>query len=159
MKILKYTLLLFILIAWGCTDYLDIVPEKTQELGLLFERKNEAYKALSTCYTYLPKNDDLYGSAVMLTDELTSPTRQAVNGLEIMRGKQGTNSPILDYWSSFTAGSWQGSLWNAIRDCNTLIENIHQVPDMHITTFYFYVCTGRYLFKTKIVLFLPLLKK
>ena len=132
MKILKYSFFILILSSWACTDYLDIVPEKTQELDLIFKRKTEAYKALATCYSYLPNNDDLYGTSVLMSDELTSPTRQAVNGIEIMQGKQSSNAPILDYWSGFTGGSWQGSFWNAIRDCNIFIENIHNVPDMTV---------------------------
>lgn len=121
--------LLLTIFAAGC-EYLDIVPEKTQELSLVFERKEQAYKALATCYSYLPKSDDLYGTHVTMTDELTSPIRQSVNGLEIMRGKQAVGDPLLSLWQGFNGGSWQPSLYNAINDCNIFLENIEKVPDM-----------------------------
>ena len=42
---------------FSCDEYLDIVPDQTQQIDLLFERKEVAYTALATCYAYLPKND------------------------------------------------------------------------------------------------------
>ena len=42
---------------FSCDNYLDIVPDQTQQVDLLFERKEVAYTALATCYAYLPKND------------------------------------------------------------------------------------------------------
>ena len=114
----------------GCEDYLDIVPDKTQELELLFDRQEQAYKALATCYSYLPQNDDLYGTQVLRTDELTTPLRQVTNGIEIMRGKQSVNDPLLGFWSGYNGGAYQNSLFQAINDCNIFIENIQEVPDM-----------------------------
>ena len=44
---MKKILLIFIgFLIMSCDDYLDIVPDKTQELSLLFERKEAAYTAL-----------------------------------------------------------------------------------------------------------------
>ncbi|SMO83770.1 Starch-binding associating with outer membrane [Saccharicrinis carchari] len=131
----KYTNILLVLLAalmLASCEYLDIVPEKTQELSLVFERKEQAYKALATCYSYLPKSDDLYGTHTVMTDELTSPIRQSVNGIEIMRGKQSVGNPMLSFWQGYNggAGVWQHSLYNAINDCNIFLENIGKVPDM-----------------------------
>ena len=123
-------LALFTLLLSGCSDYLDIVPDKTQELELLFDRQQQAYKALATCYSYLPKNDDLYATHVLTTDELTTPIRQVTNGIEVMRGKQNVNDPLLGLWTGYSGGAYQYSLFRAINDCNIFIENIHLVPDM-----------------------------
>lgn len=116
----------------SCKDYLDIVPDKTQELELLFDREEQAYKALATCYSYLPLNDDLYGSQALMTDELTTPLRQVTNGIEVMRGKQTVNNPLLGFWTGYMGGGnvYQHSLYRGINDCNILIENIGTVPDM-----------------------------
>lgn len=114
----------------GCKDYLDIVPEKTQELELLYERKQQAYKALATCYSYLPKNDDLYSTHVLLTDELTTPIGQTVNGKLVMQGSQNVNDPLLPYWSGYKGGQDQFSLFQGINNCNILIANINAVPNM-----------------------------
>lgn len=130
-ELIKRVLIISVVVLMGsCKDYLDIVPDKTQELELLFDRQEQAYKALVTCYSYLPKNDDLYGTHVLATDELTTPIRQVTNGIEIMRGKQNANDPLLGFWSGFNGGEYQGSLFRAINDCNIFIDNIHLVPDM-----------------------------
>ncbi len=134
MKLFKNILLLALVLVSsflaGCEDYLDIVPDKTQELELLFDRQEQAYKALATCYSYLPQKDDIYGTQILRTDELTTPLRQVTNGIEIMRGKQSVNDPLLGFWTGYNGGAYQNSLFRAINDCNIFIENIHLVPDM-----------------------------
>lgn len=125
---------MLLLVASGCSDYLDIVPDKTQQVELLFESREKAYTSLATCYHYLPKFDVPFSSYVFASDELTEPTDHNVNGLDLMRGKQNTNEPLMSYWSGYNDGdSEQESLFRAIRDCNILIENIHNVMNMPIT--------------------------
>ena len=61
-KNIKYILALLLACSGtGCANYLDVVPDKTQEVSLLFERKESAYRALATCYHYLPFFDNSYG--------------------------------------------------------------------------------------------------
>lgn len=115
----------------SCTDYLDIVPDKTQEIELLFERKEAAYTALSTCYHYLPQQDGVYSTHSFMSDELTTPIQQETPGVELMRGKQSSLDPLMGFWSGYYAhGRIQESLFRALRDCNIFIENIHLVRDM-----------------------------
>jgi len=115
----------------GCGDYLDIVPDKTQQVDLLFERKEAAFTSLATCYHYLPQNDGVYSSHVFASDEVTTPIQQETPGIDLMRGKQSASNPIMGLWSGHYAnGRSQESLFMAIRDCNILIENIDQVIDM-----------------------------
>jgi len=136
MKNLKYIILLgiFLNIFTSCKDYLDIVPDKTQEIELLFERKEAAYKALSTCYHYLPQQDGVYATHAFASDALTTPLAQETPGVELMRGKQTSDNPLLGFWSGYSAyGRSQESLFEAIRACNTFIENIDGVVDMNST--------------------------
>jgi hypothetical protein len=115
----------------SCEDYLDIVPDGTQELSLLFNRKETAYNALANCYSYLPQNDGTYASYVLASDELAVPVPKEPNAIKLMKGQQSVSSPLMGYWSGFSAtGKGQGSLWEGIRSCNTLIENIDLVVDM-----------------------------
>lgn len=124
-----YLILLALLgvLSTSCDKYLDIVPEKTQELELLFNRKEQAYRALATCYSYLPKQDNLYETYVLATDELTTPLAQTTAAIDLMRGMQSANSPMMSLWEGFGD---QRSLFQGISDCNILIENIRKVPDM-----------------------------
>lgn len=116
---------------FACDSYLDIVPDKTQQIDLLFERKEAAYTALSTCYHYLPQNDAVYSTYVFASDEVTTPNQQETPGVELMRGKQSATNPIMGLWSGHYAhGKSQESVFMGIRDCNILIDNIDQVIDM-----------------------------
>lgn len=123
-------LLTIILSLPSCSDYLDIVPDKTQELELLFDREQQSYKALATCYSYLPQSDDIYSSQALMTDELTTPLRQSTRGMEIMKGMQTVNDPLLGLWTGYGGAMYQVSLFRAIYDCNTFIQHIDLVPDM-----------------------------
>jgi len=112
---------------FSCNNYLDIVPDQTQQVDLLFERKEVAYTALATCYAYLPKNDGVYTSFMTMSDEITTPIAKETNGVRIMKGQQSASNPKFGLWSGWED---QGSLWEGIRHCNILIENIHNVVDM-----------------------------
>ncbi|MDD3077508.1 MAG: RagB/SusD family nutrient uptake outer membrane protein [Paludibacter sp.] len=128
-KIFLYSLPIIIFSA--CADYLDVVPDKTQEVDLLFQRKDAAYNALATCYHFLPQQDGVYSTYVFASDELTTPLAKETPGVEMMRGKQNADDPILGYWNdTISTGYTQYSLWKAIRVCNTFIGNIDKVNDM-----------------------------
>ena len=112
---------------FSCDEYLDIVPDQTQQIDLLFERREVAYSALATCYAYLPKNDGVYTSFMMMSDEVTTPIAKETDGIRIMKGQQSSSNPKFGLWSGWQD---QGSLWEGIRHCNVLIENIYNVVDM-----------------------------
>ncbi len=135
MKLKIKTLVLFtlaIVALTSCEKYLDIVPDGTQELNLLFNRKETAYNALANCYSYLPQNDGTYSSYVLLSDELTVPVPKETDAIRVMKGQQTVSNPLMGYWSGFGAiGKGQGSLWEGIRSCNILIDNIDFVVDMN----------------------------
>lgn len=128
----KYLILIVLsLLSFSCDDYLDIVPDKTQELSLLFQRKNAAYTALVTCYSYIPQNDGIYSTFVLASDEFTTPQAKETDAIRLMKGLQTTSDPIMSYWSGYGAsGRGQGGLFQGIRACNELIENIDKVVDM-----------------------------
>jgi hypothetical protein len=121
-----------LIVLTSCENYLDIVPDKTQELSLLFNRKETAYNALANCYSYLPQNDGIWSTFVLASDELTTPLAKETDAIKLMKGQQSVSSPKLSYWSGYGAnGRGQGSLWEAIRSCNVLVENIDLVVDMN----------------------------
>ncbi|HYW96196.1 MAG TPA: RagB/SusD family nutrient uptake outer membrane protein [Bacteroidales bacterium] len=124
-------LILLTLVTVSCDRYLDIVPDKTQEVSLLFQRQEAAYKALVTCYHYLPMDDAVYSTYAFASDMLTTPVEQETPGVEMMRGKQSTSDPLMGYWAGHYAnGRSQESLFRAIRDCNIFIDHIGEVMDM-----------------------------
>ena len=132
-KIYLSCLVITISLLSGCSDYLDIVPDKAQEIELMFERKEAAYKALATCYHYLPQEDGVYSTSAFASDELTTPIAKETPGVELMRGKQSVDNPIMGLWhDTYPYGRMQESLFKAIRACNIFIENIDLVKDMKV---------------------------
>lgn len=113
-------------------DYLDIVPDKTEDVSLLFEQKESAYRALATCYHFLPNHDGVYSNEAMASDELTVNFFQGViPGRDIMRGQQNADNPIMGYWNDTQmVVRTQESMWKGIYACNVLIDNIEHVYDM-----------------------------
>ncbi|MDP4238385.1 MAG: RagB/SusD family nutrient uptake outer membrane protein [Bacteroidota bacterium] len=130
-NLLLYFFLFSLLLLSGCSNYLDIVPDKTQDISLLFQRRQAAYNALATCYHYLPQEDGVYSTYAFASDELTTPVAKETPGVELMRGKQTAANPLMGLWDdTYPSGRTQESLFKAIRCCNTFIENIHLVMDM-----------------------------
>jgi hypothetical protein len=113
-------------------NYLDIVPDKTEDISLLFEQRESAYRALSTCYHFLPNHDGVYANEAMASDELTVNFFQGtIPGRDIMRGQQSADDPIMGYWNdTWMVVRTQESMWKGIYACNVLIDNIDHVYDM-----------------------------
>jgi hypothetical protein len=119
------------------------VPDKTQEISLLFDRRESAYRALATCYTYMPQYDLTYG-LLGSSDEMIMTYDRVTHGKQVMMGMLTADYPVMSYWSgssdgwgalvnttAYNAGVYDTSpLWDAIRVCNTFMENIAHVPDM-----------------------------
>lgn len=117
----------------GC-NYLDIVPDNTVQVGSLFENRDMALTALSTCYRYIPQYEKLHESISLAGDEWVgrldadhAENRGLLRGMHLMQGWNNSNNPILNYWSG---GGGAASLYQGIRICNIFFENIENVPDL-----------------------------
>ncbi len=115
-------------------NYLDIVPDNTVQVNSLFENRDMALTALSTCYRYMPNFEKLHWSMSLAGDEWVgrldaevADSRANTRGEKLMRGWNNSNDPILSYWSG--AGG-VNSLYQGIRVCNIFFENIENVPDL-----------------------------
>jgi hypothetical protein len=138
---MKYFKYLRIIIVAACTflmtacNYLDLVPEGDPTLETAFSGRVNAQKYLFTCYSYLPSaEDNLWGHPAMMGgDELwwdqdywyTLEDGRA--GIAIAWGYQEANNPWQNYWDGGRGGR---NLFQAIRDCNIFLENIHQPYDI-----------------------------
>ncbi len=130
-KILIIVLLPTLFSVVGCKKFLDIVPDNTPELNQAFSLRVMALRYLATCYNRLPANNALGSENFLLADEfwLNSTANFSSGGYPawyIAMGQQNANAPLLDWWGSNGGGAY----WQAINDCNVLIERIHEVPDM-----------------------------
>lgn len=135
-KFIKYTFLgIMALTAGSCSDYLDVMPDNSQDISALFNRKEQAYKALATCYHYLPEFDNTY-TFLGMSDEMIMNYQRVTDGKNAVLGKVDADHPIMSYWYGDYGGSWaehapmETSIFIPMRICNTFLNNIDRVPDM-----------------------------
>ncbi len=142
MRNIKTILVILIGFCNSCDNYLDVVPDNVATIDMAFKMRVTAEQYLFTCYSYLPSDAHVaLNPAIYGADELWHYA-DVYPGVQIAKGSQGKGKPIMDYWSGSSAsmsapqtGSIEGtfttsSLWQAIRDCNIFLENIHKVKDM-----------------------------
>ncbi|MGI6074616.1 MAG: RagB/SusD family nutrient uptake outer membrane protein [Fermentimonas sp.] len=132
-KIFTICLLVISFLFTGC-DFLDVVPDNTVEVESLFENRDKALNALSTCYRYMPNFEKIHSSMSLAGDEWVgrldsdyAGSRDFNRGIKIMRGWNNSNDPILNYWAG---GGGANSLYEGIRICNIFFQNIDNVPDV-----------------------------
>lgn len=123
-KTLFFTLI--IIFNASCDDYLNVVPEGVPTIDMSFNSRVQALKYLATCYSYMPKHGNpsldptILGSDEMWTVEDVS-SGFTYRAHFIARGTMNATSPLLESWES---------MYQALRDCNTFLENIQKVPDL-----------------------------
>ena len=115
-------------------DYLDIVPDNTQEIETLFETKDRALAALGKCYEYMPNYEKFHESMILAGDEMLGRLDASYaeswdydRGEKLMRGWQNASDPLLSFWNG---GRGAKNLYQGIRYCNIYLENINSVPNM-----------------------------
>lgn len=139
-----------ILFGTSCSDYLDIVPDNIPSIQQVFDTRENAFKMLYTCYDYLPRTANVFQNPALLCgDENWNPEfdpnfyyyRNKTTEL-IAKGKLNATDPFLNYWDGgyysnlnqkfgdYDEKTVIKSLWAGIRNCNTFIDNVDQVPDM-----------------------------
>jgi len=106
------------------------VPENVHTVDDMFADRYAAEKMLASCYWALPRlgcqwsnNPSLMGSmeTVLNKDLRTTAT------LRLGLGEDNATSPIMPYWNSTSSTHY--SLYAAIRDCNTFLDNVEGVVD------------------------------
>jgi hypothetical protein len=115
-----------------CADYLDIIPDNVATIDDAFSNEINAERFLFGCYNYLPDVKEYrYSSSLLTGDEWwwndDNPIFRGYNSIRISLGYQNSNGPLIDFWNGGNGGV---KLWQAIRDCNIFLENIHTVPDI-----------------------------
>ena len=123
-------LLLAALIGFNaCGDWLDVVPDGVATLDMAFKSRAQSLKYLGTCYSYMPKHGNpSLDPTILGGDEQWTGSHTYVNSLGlsfngwyIAQGRQSATTPLLPGWNS---------MYQALRDCNTFLDNIDRVPDL-----------------------------
>jgi len=127
MKRLKFIILAVIMGLTACSDWLDVVPDGIPTLEMAFNSRVQALKYLATCYSYMPLNGGsgdpttLGGDDIWTRNTTHFANRFSLAGLDISEGRQNAANPVLSRW---------GGMYQALRVCNTFLDNIDLVPDL-----------------------------
>lgn len=114
-----------------CNDYLDVVPDNIATIDNAFTNRSMAEKFLFTCYSYMPQHANPESSVFLAGDEFWLPYPQLPTYFynrvfeDIAHGNQSVSDVTLNWWDG-TKG-----LFAALRDCNTFIEKVEDVPGMN----------------------------
>lgn len=118
--------------SFSCNKYLDVVPDDgLATIETAFNLRSTAIRYLATCYSYMP-NDGIPGGdpAFLGGDELWDLVGRVVTNqggrvpqtyFNIARGFMSANTVYANDWPS---------MYQAIRCCDILMENVDNVPDM-----------------------------
>jgi len=137
-KIYLAVLLPAIILSASCKKYLDVVPDDIATLSSAFSNANETQAYLFGCYATLQNMADIRGNAGFVTsgeiiypypmqDETLLGGSGGNSGFHILNGFQTSANPVLNYWDGYNNGQ---NLWQAIRRCNTFLDNINTPLDL-----------------------------
>ena len=116
----------------SCNKFLDVVPDDgVPRIDMAFNLRSTAIRYLGTCYSFMPQDGNVAGDCAMLTgDELWDLVGRIVSNtsarvpntyFQIARGFQSASNVRANDWAS---------MYQGIRCCDILVENIDNVPDM-----------------------------
>jgi hypothetical protein len=125
----KLLIMLAMVQAFSCTDYLDVVPEGTATLESAFSMRQHTLRYLYTCYSWLPSNylgnsiDVMGGDEIWVSAEPNSLYDTSRDANKVARGLLTSSNNLASSWATYYA---------AIRDCNNFLHGIETltVPDL-----------------------------
>lgn len=133
MKKYIYILFAFITAFASCKKFTDIVPDNIATIDNAFNSTYEAQRFLNTCYSFLPQEGHPEtnpafnaGDEFWIYWPISGEDYGTLEPYEIARGVQTKVNPRMNYWDGFD----NTSLWQGIRDCNIMLENIDKVPEL-----------------------------
>ncbi len=121
--LLKYTVIVVFLVLFGCSKYVDVVPDNVAVIEDAFETRDGTERFLATLYGYLPRFSSINNPALLGGDEVLVQANRTENWMarRMALGGQNVDNPLLNYWSGGNGGS---NLFIALRDCNIFLENV-----------------------------------
>jgi len=123
----------------SCKKYLDVTPDDVATLNSSFANANETQSYLvGNCYSILQRLADVVRNpGFTASGEVIIPTDLPANqslpgngqdaGFNLMRGFQNAQNPLMNYWDAYNQGL---NMWQAIRFCNTFLDNVNTAPDL-----------------------------
>lgn len=134
-KINKYIIIsaaLAVFALSGCNKFLDVVPDDgLPSVEVVFNLRSSAIRYLGTCYSYMPQDGTPGSDCAMFSgDELWDLYGRIVTNVSgrvpftmsnIARGEQSASTVLGNDWAM---------MYEGIRCCDILMDNVYRVPDM-----------------------------
>lgn len=114
----------------SCNKYLDVVPDNVPTLEYAFKDRTSTEKYLASCYRRLPRIGTLVEPGFIAGDDLwfhEDLNNRVQYAYDLARFGNNITRPYLSYWHGINGGV---ALFQALRDCNTFIENAHLAKDL-----------------------------
>ncbi|KAA6341907.1 RagB/SusD family nutrient uptake outer membrane protein [termite gut metagenome] len=117
----------------SCDDYLDVTPDQIPTIESAFADRYTTLQYLGSCYWAMPRlggwdsNPAWIGSMEMIVNK----EYQTESYMQLALGNNTPTVTYFWYWG-YPGNNSTRSLYAGIRECNTFLDNVGQVPDMPI---------------------------
>ncbi|MDR1887320.1 MAG: RagB/SusD family nutrient uptake outer membrane protein [Prevotellaceae bacterium] len=121
-KIFSIILLSGLMFAYSC-NYLDVVPDEVPTESDAFKDRKAAERFLYSCYYYLPDpRQDVASIDLFTADEVVTPFEHETFA-NFPKGNYTSVNPVISYWNT---------LFQGIRQCYIMLDNVDNVPGLEI---------------------------
>lgn len=132
-----YLLLVFGLTFFSC-DFLDVVPDSSATMDDVYKTQAQAEKMVLSCYKEIPNYyhpqefPDLTACNEIMTGWYGSV--RYFHAKSLLYGQESSTSTYYSLWSSsassYPTGYVQKKIWEGIRYCYNVLNNLDRVPDI-----------------------------
>lgn len=120
-KINRLLIAASLLFSLASCDYLDIVPDEKEKAEDAFEDLNAAQRYLYSCYAYLPLPANGSGSLDLMTGDEVVTAFEHETFASFPKGNYTASNTVISYWNT---------LFQGLRQCYMLQNNLANVPGM-----------------------------
>lgn len=117
-------------------DYLDVVPDEKPTEKDAFEDRDAAKRFLYSCYAYLPYLRSGSGSLDLMTADEVVTAFEHETFARFPKGNYSASSPVISYWNT---------LFQGIKQCYILLNNIDKVPKLETSIKEDYIAQAKFL--------------
>lgn len=139
MKKINYILILllgfFIGILPSC-DFLDVVPDEKATEEDAFEDREAAMRFLYSCYAYIPNPRSGTSSLDLFTADEVVTAFEHETFAAFPKGNYSPSNPVISYWNT---------LFQGIKQCYILLNNIDKVPTLEASLKADYIAQAKFL--------------
>lgn len=139
MKKINYIFIFVLVFLLGITtscDFLDVVPDEKATEKDAFEDREAARRFLYSCYAYIPNPRNGTSSLDLMTADEVVTAFEHETFAAFPKGNYSPSNPVISYWNS---------LFQGIKQCYILLNNIDNVPQLETSIKDDYIAQAKFL--------------